>query len=374
MYLSMLHSLYERPGPWASVYLDTSHDTEDAAKTLELRWRSAREALMAAGCDSGTVTALEGSALSAPSRSGERGMALFASHGEVVLRQPLDAPPRQPIAEFGPLPHAMPMVAQLGEQIPYVCAVVDHTGGDIRAVGSGQLVREHTVKGSANYPIRKVKPGGWSQSHHQNAAEETWRRNAGDVASAVAGLAERCAAEVIVVAGDPRSRPMLIGQLPERWRERVVETDAGQRAAGADPAALDDVTIQAIAERAAAHEQNVLDRYHTERGRDAAACTGLPAVVAALQRSQVDTVLLIDDPSSTDHLWVGSGPLELSHDQAELLAMNVEHPHRVRADAAVIRALACSDGQLVLVGPDEDDIEGGIAALLHYADASTRRR
>jgi hypothetical protein len=374
MYLSMLHPLYDRPGPWASVYLDTSHDTEDAAKTLELRWRSAREALTAAGCDSGTITALAESALSAPTRSGQRGVALFATHGDVVLQQPLGAPPRRPLTEFGPLPHAMPMVAQLGEQVPYVCVVVDHTGGDITAVGSGQLVRKDTVTGSANYPIRKVKPGGWSQSHHQNAAQETWRRNAGNVASAVASWAERCAAEVIVVAGDPRSRPMLVGQLPERWRERVVQTDAGQRAAGADPAILDDVTIQAVAERAAAHEQDILDRYRTQRGRDAAACTGLPAVVAALQRGQVDTVLLIDDPSSTDHLWVGSGPLELSHDQGQLLAMNVTRPQRVRADAALVRALACSDGQLVLVGPEELDMEGGIAALLHYADASTRRR
>jgi len=154
----------------------------------------------------------------------------------------------------------------------------------------------------------------------------------------------------------------------------VVETDAGARAAGADPTALDDVTIQAVAERAAAHEQDVLDRYRTQLGRDAAAGNGLPAVIAAVQRGQIDTVLLIDDPSSTEHLWVGPGPLELSYDRSELLAMNVTDPQRARADAALVRALACTDGQLMLVGPDEVDLDGGVAAVLRYADAATRQR
>jgi hypothetical protein len=97
-------------------------------------------------------------------------------------------------------------------------------------------------------------------------------------------------------------------------------------------------------------------------------------VVAALQRGQVDTVLLIDDPSSTEQLWVGPQPLELSHDRAELLAMGVRDPQRVRADAALVRALTATDAELVLLGPDEADIDGGIAGLLRYADATTRHR
>jgi hypothetical protein len=136
----------------------------------------------------------------------------------------------------------------------------------------------------------------------------------------------------------------------------------------------DDVTIQAVAERAAEHDETVLDRYRTQRGRDAAASDGLPAVVAALQRGQVDTVLLVDDPSSTEELWIGPGPLELAQDPAELHALNVPDPQRARADAAIVRALACTDADLILVGPDELPVDGGIAALLRYADAATRHR
>ena len=53
----------------------------------------------------------------------------------------------------------------------------------------------------------------------------------------------------------------------------------------------------------------------------------------------------------------------------ELLVVN---PQQVRADAAILRALAATDADLVLVGPDDLDV--GVAALLRYADASTRHR
>ena len=45
MDLSFLKSLYERPGPYASVYADLSRTTEDASKAAELRWRALREEL-----------------------------------------------------------------------------------------------------------------------------------------------------------------------------------------------------------------------------------------------------------------------------------------------------------------------------------------
>ena len=368
MRLSMLRTLYDRPGPWASVYLDTSHDTEDGAKLVELRWRAAAESLTAQGCDAGTLAALESVVTSHPERPGRHGLALFATSGEVVLSRPLAAPPGREITDFGPLPHVMPLVAQLGEEVSYLRVVVDHTGGAIDSVGAGNLVQHHEVEGTEDYPVHKVPVGGWSALKAEHNYDLTWRRNAGDVAEAVVELAGRIDPEIIVVAGDPKSRPMLVSQLPERWRNRVVETDAGSRGAGADPSALEDVTIQAVAERVAEHQQDVLDRFRTQAGRDGTAGNGLPAVVTALQRGQVDTVLMIDDPSSTDELWIGAGPQEISTEQSDF-----ENPQRVRADAALIRTLACTDGAIVLVDPDEPGLSGGVAALLRYADTSTGR-
>lgn len=374
MRLSMLRPLYEQAGPWASVYMHTSRNTQDSAEQVDLRWRAARESLAMDGCDEDTLDALEQAVLDRPQLPGRHGLAVFAARGEVALARQLDAPPRREIAAFGPLPHAMPLVAQLGEQIPYVQVLVDHTGGFLTGTGPGRLVRTASVEGSQDFPIRKSNVGGWQQSHWQQAAQDSWQRNAGEVAMAVAELADGCDAEVIVVGGNARSRPMLVERLPERWRDRVVTTEAGARGAGADPQALDGATIRAVAELAAAHEAEVLDRYRMQRGRDAAAGDGLPAVVTALQRGQVDTVLLVDDPSSTQLLWIGPEPLQLSYDATELHAMGATALWKVRADAALVRALACSDAGLTLVAAAELPVDGGVAAVLRYADAGTRHR
>jgi hypothetical protein len=213
--------------------------------------------------------------------------------------------------------------------------------------------------------------GGWSHRRYLQAVEESWRRNAGDTAAAAADLADSIGAEVIVVGGDVRAVQMFAGQLPKRWQDRLVQTDAGSRHPGADEDALDDVTVQAIAEVADRHTRAAIDRYQAQRADDAA-CTGLVDVVTGLQRGQIDTVLLVNDASSTDMLWIGpDDPMLLAADDQQLRQSGVENPQRVRADAALLRAIAGTRAQLVLVGPGEVPLEHGIGGVLRYADAGT---
>ncbi|WP_433063662.1 Vms1/Ankzf1 family peptidyl-tRNA hydrolase [Dactylosporangium sp. CS-033363] len=369
MNVSFLRPLYGRPGPWASVYLDGTRNNEDPAGTVERRWRAARTTLEKALCEPENLDALERALLGHTEEDGLYGLAAFATGGEVALLRVLPAPPRRDIAAYGPLPHAMPLLAQMGASIPYVRVLVDRTGGDLEAVDAAQLVHAEHVEGAEQWPLHRVKPGGWAQPRYQRAAQVTWERNAGTVAAAVADAAERCGAEIVLVAGDPQARPMLIAQLPEHWRERVVETSGTT-----GEAVLEDATVQAIADLAADRVRDVLDRYQSQRGRGAAAGDGLPAVVTALQREQVSTVVLVDDPTSNEELWIGPEPSQLSFDRAELQAMGVRDTRRVRADAALVRAIACSDADLVFATADEVPVEGGVGALLRYADAGTRRR
>jgi hypothetical protein len=91
-----------------------------------------------------------------------------------------------------------------------------------------------------------------------------------------------------------------------------------------------------------------------------------------LQRGQVDTVLLVDDPSSTDELWIApDDPTLVAGDQELLRQSGVADPRRVRADAALVRAIAGTGAELVLVDATEVRLEHGIGAVLRYADAST---
>jgi hypothetical protein len=98
-------------------------------------------------------------------------------------------------------------------------------------------------------------------------------------------------------------------------------------------------------------------------------------VVSALQRNQVDTMLIVDDPSADGELWVGPEPTEIATDPQQLAAMAVTDPQRVRADAALLRALVGTDAELAVLAPEEaPELTDGVGAVLRYVDASTPGR
>ncbi|MEE6259832.1 baeRF2 domain-containing protein [Plantactinospora sonchi] len=368
MQLSFLRPICARPGPWASVYLDASRDTHDAHAALDVRWRNLQERLAEQGTDRATLAALDDVVRGHEPMPGDYGLAAFATDGRVTLTEYLPAPPLKDIAAYGPVAHTMPLVAQRRDQIPWVRVLTNRTGAEVTGVSAGGVPRHAHVKGGNQWPIRKVDPGGWSQRHFQQGAQLSWQRNAGDAAAATAELAERVGAEVIVIAGETRARQLLADQLPEFWQDRMVQTDAGFLAAGADQGGLDDVTVQAIAEVAAAHTDVALDKF----GMQQQVGEGLDAVVTALQRSQVDTMLIVDDPSSTEQLWIGPEPTDIALSADELRAMSVAEPVRVRADAALLRALSGTDAGVTVLDPDQaPDLTDGVGAVLRYVDAST---
>lgn len=371
MKLDFLRPLFDRPGSWVSVYLDATRAGENAVHEVGLRWRGLRERLADQGADAATLNAVEAAVQDHPYQPGRYGLAIFAQAGEVAMLETLPAPPAADEAYLEPLPHIMPLIAQRAAEVPYVRVLTDRTGADLDALSAGGVPRHREVTGSATFPLRKVHVGGWSHRHYLQAVEESWKRNAGDVAAAAADLAQAVDAEVIVAGGDVRAVQTFAGRLPKRWQDRVVRTDAGSRHAGADEAALDDVTIQAVAECADRHVREVIDRYRAQQG-DGTAGSGLTDVVIRLQRGQVDTVLLVDDQSSTDTAWIApDDPTLISVDDHVLREAGVSNPQKVRADAALVRAIAATGAQLVLIGPGEAPLTHGIGAVLRYSDAST---
>ena len=370
MDLSYLRPLYTRPGPWASVYLDATRAVQDAPHQIQLRLRALRTQLSSQGTDAATLAAMDEAISESPRRPGRYGLAVFATGTDVALVEPMSTPPPVDMAAFGPLPHAMPLVVQRGEEVPYVRVLSDRTGADVTGLSVGGVSRREEVEGGDSFPIHKVRGGGWSNPRYQRAAEETWKRNAGDVAAAVAELAAAVGAEVIVIGGDVRAAPLIAEKLPRRWRGRVIVTDAGDRNPATEDA-FDDITLRAIADVAARHVRDAIDRYNVQRG-EGSGSAGLADVVTRLQRGQADTVLLANDPSSTDKLWIGpDDPTLVSVDAQTLRDSGVEEPQQVRADAALLRAIVGTDADLVLVTPDEVVLEHGIGAILRYRDGDT---
>lgn len=363
MDISFLRPMYAHPGPWISVYLDDSRDTESAREAIGVRWRDAREDLTAAGAPVAPVQAAEQTLLHAPHRPGKHGAALFAGSDAKAYHQWVPVPPALPEARFDILPHVVPMLFERGQQVRWLRVVVDRTGGTIEYAATGHLPRWRDVKGSESYPIRKVKPGAYGASRFQREAEMTWRRNAEEVADAVAEIADRLRPDVLVISGDVQARRLLHEQLPARWQTCAVLTDAiGSRAPNADTEALDDLTAQLIAETAAAQDDHAVERLW-ERSHEWSAL-GIEPVIAAMNRAQVDTLVLDPQDLAGWRLHMGSdGLLELD------AGGNGE-----TADAAdaLVRAAAMTGAGVVVLAPEQTEpLPQGVGVVLRYRDEST---
>ena len=191
MDLTWLRELAHAPGPFASVYLDASHDTPDAGHEIALRWRELRAELSDQGADQATLSALDAAVERAEPAEGRVGRVQVAARGEVLLDHSLPDPPDRTRARFGPLPDLLPMLVALPEPVSAVVVVADRNGADIHAPGG----REEHVE-VAPHPVHKVRGGGWKHLKMQHRVEETWKQTAAEIADAVHREVSRVSTEL----------------------------------------------------------------------------------------------------------------------------------------------------------------------------------
>jgi hypothetical protein len=366
--LHFLRDLVAEPGPFATVYLDASHDTEDAEHAVALRWADRRSALADQGADDATLDALETAITAGVPAVGRAGRVLVGRGGEVLLDRTLPRPPAVPFARWESLPDLLPVLLEQPEPLDAVVVRVDHTGGEILVAGADGTQPVEDVDGGA-HPVHKVRAGGWSHLAMQQRVEESWRRNVAAVAERVDAQVSARGARLLVIAGDARARSLLRAALAERSARIAVDlefsggTGLGDLAAAVDEAALNVVN---------ADRHAVLERYDRAAGRpDGLAVDGLAAVLAALRAEQVDTLLLDGAVQRDVTVWIGEAPSQVAADAADLRALGTEPTGQAPVDAALLRAAAGSGAALAPLGGGRTGLVGrpvadGVAALLRY--------
>lgn len=355
MKLDAIRHLYDGLGPFASVYLNAERTSEDAATQIALRWRRLNETLEREGADPATVEAIGARLI--PREETAPGRVLFATGGKVVHNEALPRPPRREIARWAPLPHVMPLLAQRRQTIPHVRVIADHTGADVMVIDEG--ASWETSVQAEEWPIQKTGQGGWSQRRYERGVEETWERNAMAVAETVDREVQRIGAELVVVAGEPHSRAMVCEHLGPAAAERLVVAERGSRAPGAD--------ISSFEAEAQAAVDGWLERRRAElieRFGAGPSAFSLAEVVRALRMSRVHTLLLADDPTANNMMWIGPKGDQLALEREELVAWGVDEPVRDRADAALARAVALTDAELWFVS--REALGTDVGALLRY--------
>jgi hypothetical protein len=370
--LHFVTELTRTPGPYATVYLDASHDSEDAQHALSLRWAGRRDELAEQGADEPTLAALDDAVTGAEPVVGRAGRVLVAAGGQVLLDRTVPEPPARPSATWGPAPDLMPLLLDAPEPLTVVVVRVDKTGGEILLAGPGErLQKVESVEGRTEN-LHKTRGGGVGAWSVQHRVEQNWRDNVADVAGHVDAEVRRAGARVLVLAGDVQSRTLLRDALAERSAGIAVDVEHSGGRSGADDEELATAVDAAARDAVDAERQTVLDRLDQEIGRSGGlAVGGLEPVLEALRAEQVDTLLLDGAVSRAGELWVGEVPSQLATDPERLRGLGSEPVGRVPVDGALLNAAAASGaafqplggGRTGLVGKP---VEDGVAALLRY--------
>lgn len=358
-------ALFDREGPFVSVFLNTEPDVEQAAQHSIARWRNVRRELEEGGAPPAAIEAIEALVPDAHLRG--RTLAVVADASGLLLTRHGPEPVATDWARVSPLPAVAPLLEWQQSSPNHALVLVDRVGADIALflgddVGGDALME--VGGGDQNDPhLRKTKPGGWSQRRYQERAENNWDANMKAVAERLAKVSQMVELRLVIVAGDVRAVALLRENLPAHVRDRVCEIE-GARSVDGGLDELSDDAVKLVASAVASDTVAVLEKFREERGQGDRAVEGVTATMAALCEARIDTLLVHDDPSDSREAWYSLEPALVASDPQILEAQGVEQPHRGRLVDVLIRT-AFRTGAKVRIVPSTVATDG-VGAILRY--------
>ncbi|MER5506742.1 Vms1/Ankzf1 family peptidyl-tRNA hydrolase [Streptomyces sp. NPDC002766] len=367
MDLAFLHPLYEHPGPWASVYVDTSRHTEDTPHERHLTAVALARDLDRQGADEATCRAVRAALDELQHSSEPNGRALFARAGEVVLDPPLARPPMRDSAHWAPLPHTAPLLELAGEDPVCLVAYVDRRGADMELRSAMGREDAGSVSGR-QWPVHRTSTVDWSERHFQLKVENTWEHNAAEIAQALAACQEETRADLLILVGDDRERRSVHERLPKQLQALAVEAPHGTGSR-----LLDEDVERTRGEHVRQRAERELERFLSAREPDAeghaGAVEGVPALVEAAREHRIDELLIRPDgPDAHREVWIGEDPDQLAVRRTDLKILGEQHSWPARADDALIRSAVATGAPALSVSPatGREAPVGGLGALLRW--------
>ena len=346
--LDDLDPVFERSGPFATVYLSTDRHLDNAQQRSEQRWRAVRGQLEEQGAPESCLDAIE--EVVGPAHLVADELAVIADADGVIVLHHIDRQRDRDRFRWGPLPDVVPLLDWRQDDIPFVVVLADRGGADLHGHDPG--ARDVEAAAGDGEPARKVKPGGWSQKRFQQRAEEDWAATADEVAEAATALADRIDARVIVLGGDVRATHLVLDRLPERLADRTHLISSGRAVDGSDDEREREIR-RLVATAAAEDSVAVLQKFKEERGQNDRAADGPDDTIDALSRAAVAVLLVADDPEAEP---------ETRTDEEAAAGVMVDGP----LPDALVRA-AWATGASVRVVP-RATVTDGVGAILRWSD------
>ncbi|MGO4690280.1 baeRF2 domain-containing protein [Glaciibacter sp. 2TAF33] len=362
-----LSDLYRRRDDVSTAYVDVSQDASDARRTSPTRLRAVRDTLSQAGAPTADTDAIAEILEQPPGVASPVSRFIVVRSGEVEVSEVL---PGQPMGErilnYGPLPAMIPLLKHRPRDLRYVVAEVGRDGGEIRLyrLSRVQPLWRRDMTGDTQF-ITKVHAGGWSNKGFQRDAEETWKRNEGELAEVIDRLVRENRVELLVVAGDVRARQLLVDQLAPASRAVLAVVHTNTRPEDASNSALEAEVKKQLIAILAREEDDALNQLVADSNREGGrAEVGVGAVVHALQQGQVEALILCATGLAEKTLlaltaepWVATAPED---------ALGAGSLGRVAAADALVRAAVLCGARVFVVDAEQLPERVSVGALLRW--------
>jgi len=221
-------------------------------------------------------------------------LAMFLSSSEPALFETvrLEAPLGGHRLYIDREPHVFPLERLADQYQSYAALLVNTNAARLYVFSAGAAERQMVVK---NKKGKRVSAGGWSQARYQRRVENLHVKHMKEVAEAVDRLVREENIARILVGGDEVALPLLREQLAPATLQMLTEVG------GVDIKTADNdlfrVTLDAFREADQQSDQDRVDAVLNAYRSGGLGTIGLAGVRAALERGQVDRLLVPATPS-----------------------------------------------------------------------------
>lgn len=361
-----LTDLATAAGPFLSVRLTTEPAVENAGPRSHLRWQGLRQELLADGVPDDLLALVDPFVVDAHRWGRVLHVVVTGEGGVFVEHLDRQDGSDEREARYEWLPWTIPVLAARQRRVPHLVVLTDRRGADLVVVRRDGVELDAEVTASEE-PIPRVAQSdwhAWAEHRYQQRAENSWERNAGEVATEVVRLARWAQPRVIFVAGDVRAVQFLRDDLPSDLAALVRVVDGQRLRPRGNGGVTGDVTEVLDAD----HDDELaalLARFAEESGQRDRAVAGFDQTIAALAAGQVETLLIAEDPGDEAEAWFDADPAHLAVSEAAAAALGWSGLRPGRRREAVVRAAIGTGAEVRVIprgaGPAED-----VGALLRW--------
>jgi peptide chain release factor subunit 1 len=292
-------------------------------------------------------------------RDGVRGVAVFASSLDNLWRT---IPLSEPVPDRVRLARDLflaPLVPLVGRGDGALVAVVNRERGQVFRLRGGRLVE--VVDETEEQPGQHDQ-GGWSQARYQRHIDKLVQDHLKVVGGEIDKRVRRSGALQMVIVAPEEMRGDVEGALSNEAREAIVGWTNAE--AHANASELLEVARPYLDEARAKQEEQVLERWREEAGRNGRAATGWEQTLEAASDGRVDLLLVQDGANRVAFQCPQCGRGAAADGACPLDGTRMERRDD-GTDLAVHHVLA-HGGSVVSLRGDELAPHDGLAALLRF--------